>query len=305
MAVLSLPDCARLMKTSVFTLLRRGLLPMLLLPWLASTGRAGEAPPVRVVSQTVGTDELLLALAEPGQVAALSALSREREYSAVAKKAEAYPQLPRAGDVESVMAFAPTLVLCADYSRAELVAQLRRLGVRVLVIDRYYTLAEAYGNLRLIGKELGPEAAGRAERIIADCEARVKTLHEKLRGVRPVRVISPSTYGIIPGDASTFQDICDHAGAENLAHTLGHLHGHAPAPNEQILSWPVERVVVAGDTLESALQPYRELPPYRFLPAVKEGRAVLIEAWQLSCVSHHRVEAYETLARALHPEAFR
>ena len=33
--------------------------------------------PVRVVSQTVGTDELLLALAEPEQVAALSHLARE------------------------------------------------------------------------------------------------------------------------------------------------------------------------------------------------------------------------------------
>jgi iron complex transport system substrate-binding protein len=283
------------------------LRPVLLAAVLLSTfaARAADASAVRVVSQTVGSDELLLAVAAPEQIAALSALSRDDTFSAVAKQAAAYPQLSRTGDVESVLKFSPTLVLCADFSRAELVTQLRRLGVKVLVIDHYDTLDEAFANLRLVARELGPEAEARAERIIAAGEARVAALREKLRGVKPVRVIAPSTYGILPGSGTTFQDLCDHAGAENLAATVGHLRGHAQAPNEQILSWPVETVVVAGATLESALAPYRNLPPYQFLAAVREGRAALIAPWHLSCVSHDRIAAYETLARALHPEAFR
>jgi len=266
---------------------------------------AADRPAVRVVSQTVGSDELVLALAAPEQIAALSALSREAVYSAVAREAAAYPQLPRTGDVESILKYSPTLMICADYSRAELVEQVRRLGVKVIVLTRYYTIEDAFANLRLIARELGPDAETRAERIIADGEARMKVLRERLHGVKSVRVIAPSTYGIIPGDKSTFQDLCDHAGAENLASTLGGLHGHAPAPNEQIMSWPIEVVVVAGDDLDSALKPYRGLPPYQFLSAVREGRAVLIEPWQLSCVTHHRIAGYERLARELHPEAFR
>lgn len=269
---------------------------------LGGMARAGA---VRVVSQTVGTDELLLALAGPGQIGALSALARDPQFSAVSREAGAYPQLPRAGDVESVMKYAPTIVLCADYSRAELVEQVRRMGVKVLVFDRYYSAADDAANLRRLARELGPAAEAKAERIIADEERRITALRERMKAVKPVRVIAPSTYGIIPGDASTFQDLCDHAGAENLAATLGHLHGHAPAPNEQIMSWPVEVVVVAGDTVAEALAPFRELPPYKFLAAVRAGRAVLLDPWELGCVSHHRVEAYERLARELHPEAFR
>jgi iron complex transport system substrate-binding protein len=267
--------------------------------------RAAERPAVRVVSQTVGSDELLLALAAPEQIAALSALSRDPQFSAVAKEAEAFPQLPRTGDVESVIKYAPTLVLCADYSRVELVDQLRRLGVKVIVLTRYYSVEDAFANLRLLARELGPEAEARAERIIADGENRMNTLRERLRGVKPVRVLAPSTYGMIPGDRSTFQDLCEHAGADNVASTLGHLHGHAPAPNEQIMSWPVEVVVLGGDSLEAALKPFRELSPYRFLSAVCDGRAVVLPPWQLSCVTHHRIDAYERLARALHPEVFR
>lgn len=274
------------------------IVTLLLVPW------AWAASPVRVVSHTVGTDELLLAVAEPAQIAALSAFSRESIYSAVAKEAAAFPQLKRDGDVESVLKFSPTLVLCADYSNADKVAQFRRVGVKVIVIDRYDTLADAFANLRLIARELGANAEARAERLIADGEARVGALRTRLKGVKPVRVIAPSTYGIIPGGESTFQDLCDHAGAENLAHTLGHLRGHAMAPNEQIISWPVETVVVAGDSVEAALAPLRRMPPYQFLPAVQAGRAVLIEPWQLSCVSHWRILGYERLARALHPEVF-
>jgi len=257
--------------------------------------------PVRVVSQTVGTDELLLALAEPGQVAALSHLARKEEFSAVAAEATRYPQITL-GDAETILRFSPTLVLVADYSRAELVTQLKRAGVRVLVFDHYKTLADCYANLRLLARELGAEA--RAEALIAGCEARVAALREKLQGVRPVRVIAPSTYGMIPGDDTTFADLCAHSGAENLGATLGHLHGHAAAPSEQMISWPVEAVVIMGDDRERALAPYRGLAPYKFMAAVRDGHAVLIAPNLMSCITHRRIDAYEQVARQLHPEVF-
>lgn len=264
---------------------------------------AGATAPVRVVSQTVGTDEMLLAVAEPGQVAALSHLATEPAFSAVAEEARRYPKLAQ-GDAETILKYHPTLVLAANYSRLELIEQVQRAGVRVISFDRYATLDDSFANLRLLARELGGGAPARAERVVADCETRVRALAIKLAGVKPVRVIAPSTYGMIPGADSTFQDQCDHAGAVNLAATLGRLVGHQPPPNEQMLTWPVDRVVVAGANLETALAPFRQLPPYQFMAVVREGRAVLIKPYMLSCVTHHRVEGYEMLARALHPEVF-
>jgi iron complex transport system substrate-binding protein len=270
---------------------------------ITGTAAPADAPAaVRVVSQTVGTDELLLALARPEQIAALSHLARKPEFSAVAAEAAQYPQL-ELGDAETVLRFAPTLVLAADYSRPELVAQLRRAGVRVLVFERYKTLEDAYANLRLLARELDADA--KAEEVIAACEARVADLRARLRDRRPVRVIAPSVFGVIPGDDTTFADLCAHAGAENLAATLGHLRGHAPAPSEQMITWPVDYVVVMGDDRESALAPFRGLVPYKLMPVVREGRAVLIAPHLMSCVSHLRINGYEQLARQLHPEAFR
>lgn len=256
----------------------------------------------RVVSQTVGTDEFLMAVAEPDEIAALSHLSHDRSFSAIAEQAAGYPRLRVNGDAEDILQYEPTLVLFADYSRAELVEQVRRTGVTVLILDRYDSLEDAYANLRQLAAELGSEH--RAETVIEDCEARVATLKEQIHGLPPVRVIAPSTYGRLPGAQTTFQDLCDHGGAENLAATVGHLVGHAPPPIEQMLTWPIDAVVLAGDSLDRAIRPYLELPPYSLMEAVRNRRAVLLEPWQLACVSHHRVSAYEKLARSLHPEAF-
>lgn len=280
------------------------LLRLLAVLFLAAAlpGRAGE---VRIVSQTVGTDEMLLAVAAPAQIAALSHLARDPVFSGVAREAAAYPKIAQ-GDAETILRFRPTLVLFSDYSRAELVEQVRRAGVPVLVFDHYRTIEDAFANLRRLAAALGDAAAkDRAEAVIADCRTRLADLHRRLQGTRPVRVIAPSTYGIIAGAETTFQDICDFAGAENLASTLGHLVGHSAPPNEAMLQWPVEYVVLGGNSADEAIEPYLKLPPYAYLPAVRSRRVALLDAWALGCVTHLRIHAYETIARQLHPDCFR
>ncbi len=273
----------------------------LLLSFLLCAAACFGGPPRRVVSQAVGTDELLLALADPAQVAALSHISRSEEFSAVAKAAAAYPQL-KGGDAEDILRFQPDLVLMTSYSRAELVAQVKRTGVRVLVMERFESLEDAYANLRTLAAELGhPE---RAEAILQSCRQRVAVLAARLKGVKPVRVLAPSTYAYTAGSDTTFQDLCDHAGAINTAAEAG-LKGHAPTPGEQLLAWRVEVLVMTGSSCEEALARYRTLTPYRLLPALQQGRCALIARNLISSVTHHRIDAYEQLARQLHPERFR
>ncbi|HET8901765.1 MAG TPA: ABC transporter substrate-binding protein, partial [Holophagaceae bacterium] len=127
----------------------RALLALLFAGALAFAGA-----PARVVSQTVGTDEMLMALADPGQIAALSAVSRNPDYSYDAARAAKFPQLA-ASDAEAILRFHPDLVLMASFSRPETVAQLRRAGVPVLVIDHFDTLEDTYADLRLIAKAIG------------------------------------------------------------------------------------------------------------------------------------------------------
>jgi iron complex transport system substrate-binding protein len=275
-----------------------------------------QKPGLRVVSQTVATDELLIALAEPSQIAALSHLARDPHFCAIAREAMKFPQLAPNSGTEGILKHRPNLVLFTDYSQPEIVAQTKRSGVEILVLNRYHTLDDTWHTMRLLAKRLGRGAEKRAEDIITHCKQRLETLEKRLRDMKPTRVISPSTYGIIPGDGTNFQDFCNHAKAENLAKTHGQISGHMPMSGERILTWPVEKLVLLGRMeniweqpseadIEKALAPFRLLAPYRYMSAVKRQQAVLLNAWQGSCVTHHRVACYEYLARQLHPEAFR
>jgi iron complex transport system substrate-binding protein len=255
--------------------------------------------PQRVVSQTVGTDELLLALADPGQIAALSHISHEAQFSPVAAEAKRFPAI-KDSDAESVLRFRPDLVLAASYTRPETLALLKRAGVRLVVLDHFDTLEDVYASLRILGRELGQE--NRAEAIIVQCRVRVDKLAEKLKGVKPVRVLSAGLYPFTSGAGTTFQDLCEHAGAVNVAAEAG-LKGHAATPSEKLLTWNAEMLVAAGD--ESVRTQLAGIPHYRLLPAFKAGHLLILPGSMMSSVSHHRIDAYEALARALHPERFR
>jgi iron complex transport system substrate-binding protein len=217
----------------------------------------------------------------------------------VAAEAKRFPAI-KDSDAESVLRFHPDLVLTASYTRPETLALLRRAGVRLVVLDRFDSLEDVYASLRILGRELGQD--DRAEAVIAQCRVRVEALATRLKGVRPVRVLSAGLYPFTAGAGTTFQDLCDHAGALNVAAEAG-LQGHAPTPSEKLLVWRVEVLVAAGDDpIQSRLG---ELPHYRALPAFKAGRVVVIPGPMMSTVSHHRIATYEALARALHPERFR
>ena len=273
----------------------RALLLVLLAGVLAFAGA-----PARVVSQTVGTDEMLLALADPGQIAALSVLARDPDYCSDTAQAAKFPQLA-ASDAEAILRFRPDLVLMASYSRPETVAQIRRAGVPVILMDRFDTFDDTCADLREIGKAVGhPE---RAEALIAGMRARTDALAKRLSGVVPVRLLAPSVYGYIAGRDTTFDDLCRHAGALNVAAEAGY-EGHAPVPAEKILAWKVDRLLLEGADRGKALARLLQTAPFKYMEAARAGRCVMLPEALLSTVSQHRVEAYEALAKALHPDRF-
>lgn len=258
------------------------------------------ASPQRVVSQTVGTDELLLALADPAQIAALSHFAREPAFSVDANQAAAHPML-KSDDAESVIRFRPDLVLAASYTEAPTLTLLRRAGVELIVVEHFESLEDVYANIRTIGAAIGH--ADRAEALVRRTERRVTELAQKLNGVKPVRVLAVSTYPFTAGSQTTFQDMCDHAGAINVAAEAG-LVGHASTPDEKLLTWNPELLIASdseGPGLELRL---RQMPAYEHLPALRAGRLVLLPGQLLASVTHHRVAAFEALARKLHPERF-
>jgi iron complex transport system substrate-binding protein len=253
------------------------------------------------VSQTVGTDELLIDLCEPNRIAALSFLSKNSAYSDIVLAAQKFPQV-QDGSAEQILKYKPDLVLFTNYSRPELVEQIKRAGIPILVFDRFNTLEDVYENIRKLGKAIGRVQA--AESLIRQCEDRVSLLQKRIKGVIPRRVLAPSSQNYLAGTETTFQDLCDHAGAINVAGEAG-LRGHSPTPTEALMRWKVDCLVLSDTRVSEKIATLRKHPSFGILSATQTGRVILLPEVLLSSVTHRRIRGYEMMAQQLHPESFR
>ncbi|MFZ5731195.1 MAG: ABC transporter substrate-binding protein [Pseudomonadota bacterium] len=126
---------------------------------LLSGASAAADIPRRIVSFNLCTDQLLLALADPEQIAGLSPYAVNPAMSVMTEKAAPYRKLD--WDAESVVNLAPDLVLTAP-SHRPISAMLASMGVRVAHIPFIVDIEAAKRQARDVGALVGHPERGEA-----------------------------------------------------------------------------------------------------------------------------------------------
>ncbi|MGV8841327.1 MAG: ABC transporter substrate-binding protein [Bauldia sp.] len=119
-----------------------------------------QAPPSHVVSLALCADQMLIALADPRQIASLSYRATDAAMSFYAAEAEAYPHAARSA--ESVIRLRPDLVMVDSATPAATRDLLIRLGYRLADVDPVATIDGAITQIEAIADLLGQEARGAA-----------------------------------------------------------------------------------------------------------------------------------------------
>jgi iron complex transport system substrate-binding protein len=125
----------------------------------ASKAALAEAPPKRIVSFNLCADQLLLALADPSQIAGLSPYATNAALSVMPDQGARFPRLD--WDAESVVNLAPDLVLVGPSNRPTH-AMLNAMGIRVVEVSLISNLAEASRQARDLGQLIGHPERGEA-----------------------------------------------------------------------------------------------------------------------------------------------
>jgi iron complex transport system substrate-binding protein len=86
-----------------------------------------KARPQRIVSMTLSTDEILLAICPATRIAGFSALALDPKFSNIVAEAQASGK-PTVENAEQVLRLEPDLIFVASYTRAETVEQLQAAG---------------------------------------------------------------------------------------------------------------------------------------------------------------------------------
>ncbi len=202
---------------------------------------AGEAvAPQRVVSINLCTDQLVVDLVERDRIAGLSRLAADPMLSAVADRVEGLTLLR--GRAEEVLALKPDLVLTTAYSTPEAVALLRRIGVRVEVIDMASDLDGIRHAVRAVAKAVGREAQG--ENLIATFDRRIvaaapRSTHRPTALAYQINSLTSAPGGLM--DAALRA-----AGFRNLAEVRP-LGPAGRLPLETLVAHPPDLVVLAQD----------------------------------------------------------
>jgi iron complex transport system substrate-binding protein len=254
------------------------------------------ARPMRIVSQSLASDEMLFPMVAPDRLVGLSSLSRDPKYSNVVAEAARHPA-PAIETAEDVVRLRPDLIFVTTYSRAEVVEVLESTGATVYRLANFDDFDGVMTNLRRIGAAVGEEAA--AERMVAAMQRRLAAVAARRAGRPPLRVLSFSG-GFTAGRGTTFDDIVRHANAVNEAAARG-IEKFPRVSEEQVLAWNPD-VLVAGTLPGEADGVRRRLlngPGVGQTTAARRNQIVLIESRRLLAVSPHVVEAVEQLADSL------
>jgi iron complex transport system substrate-binding protein len=115
----------------------------------------------RVVSLNPCLDALLLAVADPAQVAALSHYSRDPDGTSAGAAGLRFPFTYESA--EEVIALSPDLVLASRHTSLATRNALRRMGMRVLLFDTPDTIEQSLDQLMQVAQAVGRVDRGAAE----------------------------------------------------------------------------------------------------------------------------------------------
>ena len=135
-------------------------LALTLLALLTFGGTALADAPRRVVSFNLCADQLVLALADPGQIAGLSPYAADASLSVMAEAARAYPRLD--WQAESTIALGPDLVLIGDTDRPVTKHLLQAQGLRLHEITLIDDFSTARRQIEEVAAVLGHPERGAA-----------------------------------------------------------------------------------------------------------------------------------------------
>ncbi|PWR20122.1 ABC transporter substrate-binding protein [Zavarzinia compransoris] len=233
-------------------------------------------------------DELVLRLADPGQVASVSYLAADRRISTVADLAAGLPL--NHGLAEEVVRHGPDLVIAGKYTTRTTVALLRRFGLPVLDLDVPVTFDAVAEQIREVAAAL--EQPARGEALIAAITAGLAAVPAR---ARPLRALVLRPNGVTAGRGSLVDTLLVRAGLVNLG-AGEELQGYSSLPLERVVGLKPDLLILDSDPYPAPALAYDVLrhPVLQDLPFDLEVIGVPNRLW--TCAGPGIVEALGILA---------
>ena len=267
-----------------------------------------EGPPQRILTYSLGHDEIVLSLVDANRIAAVGKFTANESYSNVAGWVAEIPIYEKGA--ENVLAQRPDLFIASKFTKADIVDLIKEAGVPVVRPSLESSSEGNIPNILLVGYLLGVEE--RALELAAEIEARLAAVSQRVPppgdSERPT-VVSITRYSekvYVPGIGTTEGGIIEAAGGVNAAARDG-IDGIQKVSLESIAALAPEVILItqSGESGGDALrQDLLEHPALVAVPAVVNERIHVVGSKTYTTLSHWNVRGIEETAELLFPDRF-
>jgi ABC-type Fe3+-hydroxamate transport system substrate-binding protein len=267
-------------------------------------GRAGRDSPGKVVALSLAAEEIIIGLAGPEKLAAVTSLSLDPRYSNVASEAARVGPVVTGTSIERIVRLAPDLVILAPYTDPAARLALERYGMRLLHLPDPKSFSDIEDGILRIGGALRLEGA--AEAMAGAMRSRIEAARARIPpGARAPRVLRYDPADAwVAGSGTVIGDAIRLAGGTNAAEEGG-VEGTRVMRRETVARWDPEVLLVEGEPAERAAiaARLREDPVLGTIAALRraeEGGIAVLPTRTLTAVSQHAAAAVEALVEELH-----
>jgi iron complex transport system substrate-binding protein len=257
--------------------------------------------PLRVMTLSVGYDEITLDLVDPSRIAGISMYTADPTISNVADRVTGISRIGRGA--EQVLAAKPDLVIADPFTDKNLVQQVQQAGVTVAVLDLVGAYDGFTESIRLFAYLYGEDQRG-ADLIqsINDRLGRIDAVVAKHASEPKPRVLILQGNAYVAGAGSNMDGIIRRAGGINVAAESG-ISGTKQISLESIIAMNPDTIIVPGTPEQNAkdFAQVTDNPALASVPAVRNKRIAGATSTYLFTLSHWNVRAMEELVHVLYP----
>ena len=267
-----------------------------------------EGPPQRILTYSLGHDEMVIALVAPERFAAIGKFASNASYSNITEQAALLPFFEKGA--ENVLAANPDLFIVSKFTKQDIVDLVKEAGVPVVRPALENSAEGNIPNILLLGYMFGTE--DRALELVAEIRSRLSLVAERVPPPgdesRPA-VISISRYSdsiSVSAGGTTGSAIIETAGGLDAAARDG-LEGFQKISVESIAAMNPDFILIPQDGESGGNKLRDDLlndPVLSGVSAIANGEIHVMYAPNYITLSHWNVRGIERTAEIMFPDRF-
>lgn len=267
--------------------------------------------PVRIVSLSISTDEILLSLVDKKRIVAVSYLADDPGISNISDMVKDIPYRSRGLGAESIMSMRPDLVIVPNFVKPELITTLRDLGLNVYMYKTPSSIDDVKKAISNIAYLVHEEEKGKM--LISEMDEKIGYVRERTADIpsdKRKRAMSITADGAYYAPRSSFGNVCREAALVDATRDLDYK-GTQQLSQEEIVrlnpdicfvpDWLGTGKASNGKDVRAIMQN----PAYKNMIAIRKHQVYEVPAAEMMSVSQYMADAVVTLAKMAYPDRFK